>query len=68
MEANNLVAQNDALDAPSQWWQAGDLLVQAFKLPPLDGEIELRLGVYNPQTGQRLLTSEGMDYILLQRP
>jgi 4-amino-4-deoxy-L-arabinose transferase-like glycosyltransferase len=68
MEGEDLVAQDDALDAPSEWWQAGDLLVQEFNLPRLDGEIELRLGVYNPQTGQRLLTAEGLDHILLQRP
>jgi 4-amino-4-deoxy-L-arabinose transferase-like glycosyltransferase len=68
MAGEDLVAQDDALDAPSQWWQEGDLLVQEFNLPRLNGEIELRLGVYDPLTGQRLLTAEGVDHILLQRP
>ena len=56
-------AQHDGLDAPAQWWQAGDLLVQEHLLPALDGDdIEIRLGVYDPQTGRRLLLPDGSDY------
>ena len=69
LAGDELVAQDDALDAPSLWWQAGDLLVQEHHLPPLDGRnIELRLGVYDPQTGRRLLTPEGEDHVLLRGP
>jgi 4-amino-4-deoxy-L-arabinose transferase-like glycosyltransferase len=64
-----LIAQHDALDAPSNWWQAGDVLVQEHFLPPLeDLDIELRLGIYDPQSRRRLLTPEGEDYVRLQRP
>ena len=45
-----LAAQHDALDAPAQDWQQGDILVQAHQLPLGDlAGCELRLGVYDPQ-------------------
>jgi hypothetical protein len=52
-----IVAQRDALDAPSWGWQAGDLLVQ---LQPLSigadsvGLFVSALGVYDRQSGERL--------------
>jgi 4-amino-4-deoxy-L-arabinose transferase-like glycosyltransferase len=68
-EAGNVVAQHDGLDAPSQYWQAGDVLVQAHSLK-LDTAVpmELRLGVYEPQTGRRLALANGDDHILLSLP
>ncbi len=64
-----LVAQHDGLDAPAQFWQEGDLLVQEHLLPPVIGEdIELRLGVYDPQSGRRLLLSDGGDSYTLHKP
>ena len=69
LAGDELIAQHDALDAPTNWWQTGDLLVQEHFLPPLDGrDIELRLGIYDPQSGRRLMTPEGKDYVRLQRP
>lgn len=61
-----LVAQHDGLDAPAQSWQAGDLLVQAHTLPirTLEG-VHLRLGVYDPQDGRRLMTADGRDFVEL---
>ena len=69
MDGNELIAQHDGLDAPARWWQAGDLLIQEHRLPPLSsGDIELRLGVYDPQTGRRLLLADGSDYYSLPQP
>ncbi len=63
----NLLAQHDGLDAPAVHWQPGDLLVQAHSLVgELAGDTEFRLGVYNPQTGQRLLLPDGEDYLTLE--
>jgi hypothetical protein len=62
----DLVAQHDGLDAPTEWWQAGDLLLQEHRLPPLgEGDLELRLGVYDPQSGRRLLLPDCSDYVVL---
>jgi 4-amino-4-deoxy-L-arabinose transferase-like glycosyltransferase len=64
-----LLAQHDGLDAPSPQWQVGDLVIQAHLLPPVgDDNYDLKLGVYDPQTGQRLLTEEGMDATQLRWP
>jgi 4-amino-4-deoxy-L-arabinose transferase-like glycosyltransferase len=68
-EAGNIVAQHDGLDAPSQQWQAGDVLIQAHYLK-LDMAMptKLRLGVYEPQTGRRLLLVNGDDHIPFSQP
>ena len=67
LSGGELVAQHDGLDAPAMWWQAGDLLVQEHHLPSVgEDEIELRLGVYDPQTGRRLLRPDGLDYFPLR--
>jgi len=65
----NLIAQDDGLDAPSQYWQAGDILVQVHSLQ-LDSAVpvELRLGVYEPQTGRRLLLADGDDHLSFAIP
>jgi hypothetical protein len=65
----DLVAQHDGLDAPAQYWQAGDLIVQEHLLPNLpQGELALRIGVYDPQNGRRLLLRDGSDYFTLTEP
>ena len=67
LSGGELVAQHDGLDAPAMWWRAGDLLVQEHHLPPAgEDDIDLRLGVYDPQTGRRLLRPDGLDYFPLQ--
>jgi hypothetical protein len=68
-ETGDFIAQHDGLDAPSHYWQAGDILVQAHSLN-LDSTVpkELRLGVYEPQTGRRLTLANGDDHILLSLP
>jgi 4-amino-4-deoxy-L-arabinose transferase-like glycosyltransferase len=70
-----IIAQHDGLDAPMQFWHKGDAITQMhlLKIPAdtLVGEYELRLGVYNPKTGQRLLLVNGYsgrpadDYVVL---
>ncbi len=60
------LAQHDGLDAPAMHWQPGDIVIQAHTL---DAEMppaaQLRLGVYDPQTGRRLLLPDGRDYLIL---
>lgn len=52
-----LVAQSDGLSAPTQFWRAGDVIVQLHRLqvPPgtAPGAYRLILGLYNSQTGIR---------------
>lgn len=61
--AGALVAQDDRLGAPAEHWRPGDLVLQELAVPP--GAGELRLGVYDPATGRRLLTADGRDFIVI---
>jgi len=54
------LAQDDRLGAPAEYWRTGDVVVQLLTLPRSDGE--LRLGVYDPATGERLRTADGREY------
>ena len=65
--AGALVTTGDALGAPAGYWQAGDLIIQRHELA-LESVIPytLRLGVYNPDGGRRLLTTRGDDHIVLE--
>jgi len=54
------VAQDDRLGAPAEHWRPGDMVVQLLSLPRTDGEV--RLGVYDPTNGRRLLTEVGEEY------
>lgn len=63
-----IIAQSDSLDAPAQFWQVGDLLVQYHELGVATA-VSLRLGVYNPDSCpacQNLETADGQPYILLK--
>ena len=68
--AGQLVAQWDGLGTNWQGWLSGDTLVQLHTLTlpedmPIDS-IQFEVGVYDSQTGQRWLTTEGLDHIQLQ--
>jgi hypothetical protein len=68
-DGGELLAQHDGLDAPAQFWQAGDLLVQEHLLPAIGQEdFRLLLGVYNPENGRRLQLPGGSDSYTLRRP
>ena len=57
-----IIAQHDGLDAPPRFWQAGDWIAQQHVLPITAdtpaGIYELRLGLYDPDTGQRILQTD----------
>jgi hypothetical protein len=59
---NKIIAQHDGLDAPSQFWHAGDWIVQEHVLSITKdtpaGVYELRLGLYDPDTSQRVLQTD----------
>lgn len=65
-----LAAQWDGLGAHWRSWRSGDALIQLHTLTlpdhlPLES-LQLRLGVYDPLTGQRWITPTGSDYFQLQ--
>jgi hypothetical protein len=70
-----IIAQHDGLDAPPRFWQAGDWIAQQHVLSITTdtpaGVYELRLGLYDPATGQRILqtdynhTQPLSDYLVL---
>ena len=69
VDGDALIAQHDGLDAPAQWWQAGDLLLQEHLLPSIEGsDMELRIGVFVAETGRRLLLPDGSSYYALPQP
>lgn len=55
----------DALGAPASFWQPGDILLQKHEIAAgsLEAYDGLRLGLYNPQNGERLLTREGAPFV-----
>ena len=65
-----LVTQWDGLGTNWQGWLSGDTLVQVHTLMWPDdvpeGSIQLNIGLYKTETGQRWLTTEGLDHIQLQ--
>ncbi|HTP08115.1 MAG TPA: hypothetical protein VMP08_07690, partial [Anaerolineae bacterium] len=66
----NLIAQSDRLDAAPEGWRAGDIIAQAQRidLPPNATPHSLAIGLYNPDTQQRLPTSAGDELILNNLP
>jgi 4-amino-4-deoxy-L-arabinose transferase-like glycosyltransferase len=66
-EEGNLIAQDDGLGAPAAYWQPGDVILQRHSLivPGGSRSYSLRLGVYDPGSGARLMTGAGKDSVLL---
>lgn len=60
VNTGEIVSQDDRLGAPAEYWQVGDIVVQILTVE--EATQELRVGVYNPQSGQRLITGSGGDY------
>jgi isoprenylcysteine carboxyl methyltransferase (ICMT) family protein YpbQ len=65
-----LLAQWDGLGANWQGWRTGDTLVQVHTLPwpddALPEPVLITTGLYNPQSGERWLTEEGLDHVQLR--
>lgn len=63
------ITQSDGLDAPSQFWRSGDVIVQLhhFRIPPetVPGAYPLTVGLYNSQTGTRAHFSTADDHLRL---
>ena len=64
---DEIVAQDDGLAAPAAFWQPGDLVLQLLQLPAGPGD-RLRLGVYDPDSGDRLPDPAGADATLFMLP
>ena len=62
-ESGRIIAQDDRLGAPAEYWQPGDVVIQLLTLPTTTGE--LRLGVYDPRDGRRLIRETGEQYVVL---
>jgi len=59
----SIVTQDDRLDAPADGWQPGDLIAQVHRLEFADKTAartsRITLGVYDPDSGQRLRVTSG---------
>jgi hypothetical protein len=58
----------DALGAPSMYWRRGDILLQKHSIAAdyLSRYDTMRIGVYNPHGGQRLVADTGEAFVALQ--
>ena len=70
IDANGkLIAQSDGLDAPTQFWRSGDVIVQLhrFQVPPdaAPGAYHLEVGLYNAQTLVRVQFKPAGDHLRL---
>jgi len=63
-ESGEIVVQDDGLDAAASSLQPGDLILLVHSLP-LPATYTLRLGVYDPETGQQLTTDAGDSFLIL---
>ena len=74
-ESGQIIAQSDGEPAnwtrPTTGWAAGEYILDAHTLTLPDGmtngRLALRVGLYDPQTNQRLLTDTA-DFALIQLP
>ena len=66
--AGAIVGQHDGLGAPAEYWRPGDVIVQTHHLGAPTIEYNLRVGLYNPETGERLRYDDGSaDTIVLPK-
>lgn len=71
--SGEIVAQHDAVPAawtrPTTGWVPGEIVVDAHPLTwqtdAVDGPAYLRIGFYDPETGERLLWASGDDALVL---
>lgn len=50
----SIVGQEDRLDVPAYGWRSGDVFAQVNYLDVPDGDVTISVGLYNPDSGQRL--------------
>ncbi|HSH02229.1 MAG TPA: glycosyltransferase family 39 protein [Anaerolineae bacterium] len=65
-----ILTQHDGLDAPAPHWRPGDTIIQhhTLTLPPDTTPHTLRLGLYQPPQGPRLLTPTNQDHLDIPIP
>jgi hypothetical protein len=67
---SDIIAQADLIPGnwafPTDWWEAGQFLSEPLTFPDLPaGDYEIWLGWYEPDSGERLLTTNGEDRVRL---
>lgn len=70
-EEGNMISQSDGLDSAPSQLQKGDRFIQAhhLQLPPKNESFQLRIGLYTPDNGARLLIDgESLDFHSLETP
>jgi hypothetical protein len=61
--AGSLVAQRDGLNVRLSSLEPGDVVLQHFVIDHPADAVELRLGLYNPRTEERLPTTDAVDAV-----
>jgi hypothetical protein len=64
----NFLTGDDGLWVDPTTLQAGDIFVQQHHVPLADGVVAETavFGLYDPMTGERILTDDGRDYLRLR--
>ena len=64
----SVIADGDGLGAPPAFWRRGDIFLQKHEIPSesMVGSDAMRLGIYDPQSGRRLLTNASEQFVILQ--
>jgi hypothetical protein len=62
-EDGQIINQDDGLSTAAEHWRIGDVVLQRHSLESVFPDSRLRLGVYNPETGDRLRTQSSGEYI-----
>lgn len=65
-EDENIITGDDGLWVDVLTLRPGDLFWQQHRLPPAEGQAAVRFGLYDPMTGQRILTTTGADSWLIE--
>lgn len=67
-DTSAIVAQADRLDASPFGWRTGDVIAQIPRLPIPNAvtRVNVLIGLYNPETGERLPVGEA-DQLVLAR-
>ena len=68
----NLLDQQDGWPVDGQWpptcWQPDSEVLDQRQIPLSAGASALRIGLYDAQTGVRLLTGDGQDGVMVTVP
>jgi hypothetical protein len=70
IESGDIIAQADVIPRdwtyPTTWWEAGEVVSDEIQLTSVvPGQYQLAVGVYDPETGERLCAQDYGDLVVV---